>query len=92
MEKFYRVKKGTFLWEEGAILKFNPALGSGAGGYEAIEDIWNVITIVDWITKAVVEAKENEEYFERVYPDTISGKLYKTKDQLVESFKSSFTS
>lgn len=91
MDKFYRVKKDNFLWKEGAILKLK-SMNNGASGYVPIEDIWNVIekTTSEYITAFIIEDPVNAEYFERVYPDTIGGKIYRTKDQLVEVYKEAF--
>lgn len=86
MDKFYRVKKDNFLWKEGAILKLQ------GNGYRAIEDIWNSTPQIgeEYISTRVIECPTNVEYFERVYPDTITGRVFKTKDQLIEIYKSSF--
>jgi hypothetical protein len=88
MSKYYRVKKDTFLWKEGAILK-NSATESG---YQAVEEIWDAIGCIggEYISKRIIECEENKEWFERVYPDTITGKLYKTKDQLLAIYKDAF--
>lgn len=91
MTKFYRVKKDTFLWKEGAIIKHNSSRGS-VGGYDAIEDIWDMTpeTNQEYISTKIIEHEANSEFFERVYPDSISGKFYRTKDQLISSYKDSF--
>ena len=88
---FYRVKKDTFLWKEGAILKLEN-YANGIRGYIPIEDIWNVAKgqKTEYLTAFIIEDPINEEYFERVYPDTIGGKIYRTKDQLVEAYKGAF--
>lgn len=84
--KYYRVKKNTFLWQPGAILK-----DQDKGHYVAIEDIWDKVPgHSEYISAKVVESKENEEFFERVYPDTIAGKIFHTKDQLAELYTSKF--
>lgn len=91
MTTFYRVKKDNFLWKEGAILKLI-TYSNGVNGYEPIEDIWNVVEKqkTEYITAFIVESPINAEYFERVYPDSIGGKIYKTKDQLVAAYKEAF--
>ncbi len=89
-DKYYRVKKENFLWKAGAILKNHKYTNSR--GYAPIEDVWNRVGGDDYITDIYVEAPENTEYFERVYPDTISGKLFRTKDQVVEAYEKAFKS
>lgn len=91
MSKFYRVKKDTFWLKEGAIIELIEKLGNN-GGYQAIEDIWDNTPIMDgeYITAAIVEHDNNKEYFERVYPDTLGGKVYKTAEQLREVYKEAF--
>lgn len=83
MTKFYRVKKDTFMWEKGAILKFNSELGS-KGGYEAIEDVWDSVELHgEYISVPIIE--KSPEWFERVYPadgDT----TYITKDEVKKKF------
>lgn len=62
MNKFYKVIKANHLWEMGAILR------KDGGTYEAVDDLFNRIEDVETCEQAtVVEAKENAEYFERVY-------------------------
>jgi hypothetical protein len=88
MTKYYRVKKDNFIWKEGAILT-----DQDEERYIGIEDIWNTVTGVkdEYISARIIEHPDNHEYFERVYPDTITGKLYRTKDQMVEMYKKAFT-
>jgi hypothetical protein len=74
MEKYYRVKKDNFMWKEGAIIS-----DGGKGTYTAVQEIWNN-----------VKSSGNADYFERVYPDTVSGKLFRTKDQMIEMYKTAF--
>lgn len=89
MEKFYRVKKDTFLWAEGAILKHQSHLASGKGGYEPIEDIWNAAGVGnEYITASIIEA--NPEWFERVYRDDLKGNIFRTADQMREAYKEMF--
>jgi hypothetical protein len=62
MNKFYKVIKANHLWEVGAILR------KDGSTYEAVDDLFNRIEDVETCEQAtVVEAKENAEYFERVY-------------------------
>jgi hypothetical protein len=85
-EKFYRVKKDNFLWKEGAILKCK------GSGYSPIEDIWNVCGVIndEYISSRIIEHPEFAEYFERVYPDTITGKMFHTRDQLIAFYAGFF--
>jgi len=86
MTKFYRVKKDNFMWKEDAILS-----DQDAGQYKAIEDIWNAVSLEDeYISARIIEDERNKDYFERVYPDTVKGSFYRTKDQLIEFYKKSF--
>lgn len=87
-EKFYRVKVDNFLWKKGAILS-----DGEKGQYQAIEDIWDNVAVIDheYISARIIEHKDNEDYFERVYPDTVIGNLYRTKDELVEKYNAMFT-
>jgi hypothetical protein len=86
--KFYRVKKDTFLWKEGAILKLN----NDATGYIAVEDIWDAVSCInrEYISARIIEHPGNSEFFERVYPDSIKGKLFRTKDKLISMYKEAF--
>jgi hypothetical protein len=87
MTKYYRVKQDTFLWKAGAIL-----IDQNEGAYKAVEDIWDSVDSVgnEYISGRIIEDEGNAAWFERVYPDTISGKLYKTKDQLIEMYNNTF--
>lgn len=89
MDKYYRVKKDTFLWKEGAILKYSDGVSNG--GYEPIQDIWDVANNEgEYISSQIVEDPVNAEYFERVYPDTIKGNVFKTADKLRAQYKKAF--
>lgn len=87
MIKFYRVKKDNFMWKEGAILS-----DQEKGQYVAIEDIWNQSSELgsEYISARIIEDENNRDYFERVYPATVKGNFYRTKDQLIEVYKKSF--
>ena len=89
-DKYYRVKKDTFLWKEGAILKNNYDNGKG---YKAIQDIWNSTEALgeEYISHRIIEAEDNKEWFENVYPDSLKGSIYRTKDQMVEFYKGAFS-
>lgn len=93
MQKYYRVKKDNFMWKEGAII-INKDHEGNIDNYIAIEDIWNATPDLgkEYISARIIECPNNAEFFERVYPDTIAGKYFKTKDQLVEMYKTSFSS
>lgn len=87
MIKYYRVKKDNFLWKEGAILT-----DEGKGQYSAIQDIWDNNPCVgeEYISSRIIEHPDSSEYFERVYPDTFKGNIYRTKDKLVEIYRETF--
>jgi hypothetical protein len=84
--KHYRVKKDTFLWKEGAIIKLE------SDGYKAIEDVWDAVPCIgtEYISARIIEHIDNAEFFERVYPDNIKGKIFRTKVQLIEFYKENF--
>lgn len=83
MTKYYRVKKDNFLWKEGAILT-----DQGIGIYIPVEDIWNKVNLQsEFISAYIIEHPEMEDYFERVYADTIIGNLYRTKDKLIKKYE-----
>ena len=87
MTKYYRVKKDTFMWLEGAILSDD----NSSDGYKAIQDVWDKVELKgEYISPRIIEDKDNADFFERVYPDTIKGNIYRTKDKLVELYKTSF--
>ena len=88
MIKYYRVKKDNFLWKEGAILS-----DQGEGEYRAVENIWDNTKgdNTEYISARIIEDEYNYEYFERVYPDTLTGKLYRTKDQLLQLYINTFS-
>lgn len=88
MDKYYRVNKPTFLWKEGAILEKK----KDSNGYYAVEDIWDVTPVNggEYISTKIIEDPSNAEYFERVYPDTVNGKIYRTKDELIEAYNKAF--
>ena len=89
--KHYRVKKDTFLWKAGAIISNSVATGGQENGYAAIEDIWDAVpTRGEYISAAIIEHPDNAQFFERVYPDTLGGKIYRTKDQFVELYSNAF--
>jgi hypothetical protein len=91
MDKFYRVKQDNFLWQEGAILKYFKDSGSD-GGYKPLEDIWNATDVngEEYISARIIEDSANAKYFERVYPDTVGGRIYKTKEQLKAVYDKAF--
>lgn len=80
-EKFYRVKKDTFLWHEGAVLQRNDQ--GDDGGYSPISDLWNTEAndeVNEYISASNIE--NNPEWFERVYEASKFGKLvYVSKEQ-----------
>lgn len=87
MSKYYRVIKDNPLWKKGAILKLE------SKGYAPIEDIWDRLGKYqgdEYLSQQFIESPENAEFFERVYEDTLVGKVFKTKDQIVEAYSKSF--
>lgn len=88
MTKYYRVKKDTFMWLEGAIISDK---GDEGHGYLPIEDIWNKVELkTEYISAHIIENPLNSDTFERVYPDTLKGSIYRTADQLKDMYKESF--
>lgn len=90
MQKYYRVKQDTFIWEKGAIITNTANSGSG---YEPIEDIWNVAKKKDYseyISDYIIESPNNSKYFERVYKSGLKGLAFKTADQLKASYNKHF--
>jgi len=90
MKKYYRVKKDTFLWVAGAIIS-NTGGNTPGTGYLPIEDIWDKVPPgTEYITDKIIEHPDNAEWFERVYPDTLNGKLFYTRDKIIEMYQSAF--
>lgn len=87
MEKYYRVTQDNFMWKKGAILT-----DQSKGQYIGIEDVWDTTPVneKEYISARIVEHSNNAAYFERVYPDTLKGSLYRTKDQLVDMYEKAF--
>ena len=88
MTKFYRVKQDNFMWKKDAILT-----DQDKGQYVAIEDIWNSCDSItnEYISARIIEDENNKDYFERVYPETVKGSFYRTKDELIDLYKKSFS-
>ncbi len=88
MKKHYRVLQDNFLWKKGAILEQGAI--NGAIGYSPIDDIWNqdANSRNEYITSNNIEG--NPEYFERVYQDTLTGNIYRTKDQMIAMYEKAF--
>lgn len=85
MPKYCRVTQDNFLWKKGAILT-----DQGKGQYVGIEDIWDRIHNNEHISATVIEHPENVQFFERIYPDTVVGKYFRTKDQFIEVCNTAF--
>jgi hypothetical protein len=69
VNKFYRVKKDNYQFDAGAILKLEE------GRYVPISDLWDRVDgAATGIGKKLVEAKQNEEWFDRVYDVNVLGK------------------
>lgn len=98
-DKFYRVKKDTFMWDEGAILQLNKDLKSlnisQSGGYMAIDELFHATEIgEEYISANIIE--NNPEWFERVYPVSHLTKVVyelkdKAKEMLARNYKSDET-
>lgn len=93
-DKFYRAKKDSFLWKQGAILLFDKKEGSD-GGYEPIEEgLWEATENngEEYISARIIE--NTPEWFERVYPtgtDSITGKVnYQDRENVMEKFNKQF--
>jgi hypothetical protein len=81
MIKYYRVKKDTPMWKEGAII----ANTHESTHYVPIEDIWDQVPGVtdDFYEHArVVEAPEASEFFERVYKNDFDKAVWHTAEEL----------
>ncbi len=91
-KKYYRVKKDTFIWTEGAILEsMKPYDNSNQVGFQPIEDVWDTTSHgTEYISGAIIEDPVNAEYFERVYTDDVKGSIFKTASQLKEQIASAF--
>ena len=71
MAKYYRVKKQTFMWDEGAIISDE----SSAGRYVSTSDVWDRIPgMSEYISANIIEHENNSDFFEQVWP---MGKLEK---------------
>ena len=88
-DKFYRVKKDTFLWDEGAILKFSTAHGDG-GGYQAFDEMWEKeATGSEYISAKIIEG--SPEWFERVYKvPSMTDVVFEVREKAKEIFNSKF--
>lgn len=88
-KKFYRVKKDTFMWLEGAILEYDEDEGNG---YGAINDLWDAVELDgEYITANIIE--KNPDWFERVYEMSKAGKaVYVTKEKAREMASQFFSS
>lgn len=64
--KYYRNLKDNFLWDAGAILSDEIS----SDGYMPINDLWNHTEHngEEYISRRIVEAEDNSDMFERVYP------------------------
>lgn len=65
MTKYYRVKEDNFLWLKGAILSDE----CDSDGYKPVDELWDATEVNgnEYISRRIIEAPENEKYFERVY-------------------------
>ena len=88
MTKYYRVKKDTFIWEEGAILEYDSSLSfTSHGGYRPIEDIWDTTEHNggEYISAPIIE--NNPDWFEKVYKDKVNKVLFITKEEWKNKLK-----
>lgn len=71
--KYFRVKKDTPIWAEGAVISNK----EDSNKYKAISDLWDRMEDASslCLLANVVEAEENAEFFERVYEANAFGKL-----------------
>ncbi len=84
-DKFYRVKKDTYIWQAGAILKLNDS-----GKYSATDDIWNVEgndvfnkKLADGVCEAREIVENAPDWFERVYSvKSFKGMYFVVKDKM----------
>lgn len=85
MTKYYRLLKDTPIWIEGAIISDD----NTSDGYQAIEDIWDRAEKAKdhWESKAVIEAPENKDFFERVYKDKMDKAIFHTKEELKKVYE-----
>lgn len=90
--EYYRAKKDSFLWKEGAILEVNPEQGSrGVGGCQAVSDVWDYSDCIgdEYISADIIEAAPD--WFERVYPIKKGGKVsFATKDETKVAYGTEF--
>lgn len=69
-KKYYRVKKDTFMWLEGAILE-----SDNDGGYKPISDLWDAVDLkTEYITAHIIENPDSSDWFERVHEISLLGK------------------
>lgn len=88
MDKYYKVIKDNFLWEVGAILKWEAHVEQN-DGYAPIEDVWNKYKGEDedeYVSEHIVE--NSPEYFERVYPSKGDKMLFVTAEVLKKAYES----
>jgi hypothetical protein len=86
--KYYRVKKETFLWDEGAIISNKDS----SGEYRAIDPIFNRMDDqTEYISANIIEAEENKDFFDRVYPvNLVTKTVYKAKEQAKEMLQKEY--
>lgn len=88
MAKYYRVKKDTPMWIEGAII-FNSDYSEK---YRATQDIWTRVEGTEGWTEGDKLVENNPDWYERVYPiDLITKTVYKLKEQALEFYSKQVT-
>jgi hypothetical protein len=87
--KYYRVKKETFLWDEGAIISTSK---DSNNEYRAVDPIFNRLDdMTEYISANIIEADENKDFFERVYPvNLVTKTVYKAKEQAKEMLQKEY--
>lgn len=83
--KYYRAKKDSFLWEEGAILACED------NRCKPVTDIWNVTEYNgnEYVSSPIIE--NNPEWFERVYEVSLVGTVvYEAREKAKELLKKQY--
>lgn len=89
MKKYYRVIKDNFLWNKWTIIVNE----TGYKWYEPMSDFMkrSEFDTTEYISKQIIEDKINTDFFERVYTDDITWKIFKTKDEMIKLYENMLT-
>jgi len=88
MARYYRVLEDNFLWKKGAIISDRKTVNHF---YPIQEDVWDHVPCGnEYISGGIINHPDNAIFFERVYPDTVSGKFFQTKDQVIQAYEKAF--